>query len=748
MKLVNIHIQNFRSHANTRINFPDQGVTALVGANESGKSSVLEAVEWALFGAAALRGKVEGIHRRGSRHKAEVALNLRLKGQIVAIKRSAKDAKVSMGKSAQELQLVAHGTKPANAWIERALGMSRDEFAASYLCRQRDLGRLLAMTPAVRTTFIRRLLGVDAIDATLKVLRRESRDMTARVDGAVEMLPDEEALTAARDDAKDRLAMVTKDGKQAKMVRELCKKNLDLALKVRAKYEELAQELRRRKKHWDECMEHFLSINRKVESAKHSAERFDPDAKGRLEKAKRVSRILGHHSALEMEQRELRKATDVLDGLQYDAEEHEALEKRIADLKDAHAKVLRDHQVSASLYHNEVDERTEEIAEARQHLQDGRCPQCLRPYKDAGDMSKLSDRIDEMVAERDELREKGPPPAPTTPPELVDGDKQLWAHAEARDAHRRAENAVEVAKARVARVCDMAPDLPIVAWEGVTNEQKVEWMGMAKRFTEIEAAAQQADEHAAEAAKLEVLEEQYKDAKITYDAAGVHVDEAKRELAEKPNPTDEELRGYEEEYDGAHNRVSSLRDDYVRYKEQLAGAERQIADLQQSKRRIEELRAKAAISAKTAEETQTFRDKVATRILPELEELTSGFVGILTDDRHEVVRLDEGFTPTMMEGGEDSPVVSGGTEDVLALSMRLALGQLLAQRAGQPVELLVLDEPFGSLDEVRRGNVLSLLERLQTVYPQVVIISHIAETRDAADLVIELQHTPGGTVAT
>ena len=99
-----------------------------------------------------------------------------------------------------------------------------------------------------------------------------------------------------------------------------------------------------------------------------------------------------------------------------------------------------------------------------------------------------------------------------------------------------------------------------------------------------------------------------------------------------------------------------------------------------------------------------------------------------------------------MEGGLPSPVVSGGTEDVLALAMRLALGHLLAQQSGQPVELLILDEPFGSLDEVRRANVMRLLAKLRAIYQQVLIISHVAETRDAADRVLEFEFHPSGTV--
>ena len=44
-------------------------------------------------------------------------------------------------------------------------------------------------------------------------------------------------------------------------------------------------------------------------------------------------------------------------------------------------------------------------------------------------------------------------------------------------------------------------------------------------------------------------------------------------------------------------------------------------------------------------------------------------------------------------------MISGGEEDVANLALRLAISQMIAERAGQPLSLLVLDEIFGSLDE-------------------------------------------------
>jgi DNA repair protein SbcC/Rad50 len=85
-------------------------------------------------------------------------------------------------------------------------------------------------------------------------------------------------------------------------------------------------------------------------------------------------------------------------------------------------------------------------------------------------------------------------------------------------------------------------------------------------------------------------------------------------------------------------------------------------------------------------------------------------------------------------------VISGGEEDLANLVLRLAISQMIAERAGQPFSLLILDEIFGSLDEARRANVLDLLRRLQGRFEQVILITHIEQVREGVDRVISVRY--------
>jgi exonuclease SbcC len=65
---------------------------------------------------------------------------------------------------------------------------------------------------------------------------------------------------------------------------------------------------------------------------------------------------------------------------------------------------------------------------------------------------------------------------------------------------------------------------------------------------------------------------------------------------------------------------------------------------------------------------------------------------------------------------------------------------MIAERAGQPLSLLVLDEVFGSLDEYRRANVVALLRRLHERFEQVIVITHVDMERPDFEHLFEVQY--------
>jgi exonuclease SbcC len=142
------------------------------------------------------------------------------------------------------------------------------------------------------------------------------------------------------------------------------------------------------------------------------------------------------------------------------------------------------------------------------------------------------------------------------------------------------------------------------------------------------------------------------------------------------------------------------------------------------------------------------RNELNASLRPDLSELASGFLSDLTDGRFDELELDEDYSATVLNNGDPQAVISGGEEDVTNLAFRLAISQMIAERAGQPLSLLMLDEIFGSLDDFRRAAVIDLLRGLADRFSQVILVTHIESVRDGFDRVVRVGFDVASGVAT
>jgi exonuclease SbcC len=181
----------------------------------------------------------------------------------------------------------------------------------------------------------------------------------------------------------------------------------------------------------------------------------------------------------------------------------------------------------------------------------------------------------------------------------------------------------------------------------------------------------------------------------------------------------------------------------------LAGAEGQARS---AREREEEFHRKLALLREKqsqrlylrtlTEAMEGLRLELNARVRPELEAVASDLLSDLTDGRYSVLELTEQYEPIIVEEGERKVVISGGEEDVTQLCLRLAISRMIADRSGQPLSLLVLDEIFGSLDATRRDNVVTLLQNLKGIFEQIVLITHIESIHDVVDQCLWVSYDP------
>jgi exonuclease SbcC len=88
---------------------------------------------------------------------------------------------------------------------------------------------------------------------------------------------------------------------------------------------------------------------------------------------------------------------------------------------------------------------------------------------------------------------------------------------------------------------------------------------------------------------------------------------------------------------------------------------------------------------------------------------------------------------------------SGGEAFRVNFAIRLALSEVLAQRAGARLQTLVIDEGFGSQDAQGRQRLVEAINLVRQDFARILVITHIDELKDAFPTRIEVEKTPRGS---
>ena len=690
MKLRSLSLNLFRQHVSSYIEFPD-GLVGVIGTNGSGKTTIVEAIGFAIYGSRALRGRIEDVRTRTAPAKTgrgrkeqdlRVELSLEHDGIVFRIERSLNEAAIFVG---GESEAVAVGSRDVSARISAIVGMSYEEFISTYCTEQKGLEFLSGKKGATeREKFIVRMMGYDRLEEVQDLIRGDRKEKRAILTGY-------EASLGTKEEIEQRLEAETSDlvairERHTEAQKILQKAEGDFAA-VREKMGKL-EDLRAR----------FL---RERESTQSASVRLE-------ERGRRLKDVT---STISLAEEELAKVLKPLSASRSLDEAIAQAKRQVATERERLAAKLEEARAVELTWREAVSKAAAER-----------------------DMAKTQyTTLEKRVAKVGEL--EGGSDCPTCGQSLGESFEQVRKHFQGEQ------------RTLAAKVRDLER-----AYKGIQAEPEsvakigAERIEIDQKLKQAEAKLQELQLCVQLQLKIESLRKELEAVQGEIKLAEEH----KRLASERMT----ELRFSEEDYnrekgafDASQRLVEVARLQRVRLEGEVntkeALVERTRAEIQKFTERqieVERLRRDVRLCDECDRMVTEFRKYVNSSIRPRMAELASEYLADLTDGRYTAVELAEDFTPTVVEDGEAKSVISGGEEDILNLCMRISLSHMLAERAGQHFSLLILDEVFGSLDEGRRSNVLALLEKLRNRFEQIVIITHLDDIKDGVQHLIQVDY--------
>jgi exonuclease SbcC len=286
------------------------------------------------------------------------------------------------------------------------------------------------------------------------------------------------------------------------------------------------------------------------------------------------------------------------------------------------------------------------------------------------------------------------------------------------------------------------------------------------------------------------------------EAEGRMVDEEMRALEKAKatlQPLEREIAGLKEQIVKLEKEISGQEEEYQTAAADLEQAESQAPDLQQAQRDLldlqeEENRLRLEVGAaqqkvdvledlknrrKVGEES---RQELALKVgqhkqlerafskdgvpallieqaLPQIEakaneildRLSAGSMSVRFQTQRELKTRDDLRETLDIQisdnaGIRDYEMYSGGEAFRVNFAIRLALSEVLAQRAGARLQTLVIDEGFGSQDAIGRQRLIEAINLVRPDFAKILVITHIEELKEAFPRRIEVEKTARGSV--
>ena len=789
MILSKLHLENFKKYTTYDIEF-GEGLVGIIGKNGSGKSTIFEAILFALYGEFKNRGYKEIVRNSNASTKDAVVVELDFEfenKEYKVVREFRGKALSANAKLYKNGELTTTGAKEVTTAIVNLTKMSKDAFMHTLFASQKELTSLSTLKNEDRKKMIRRLLGLEKIDFIEKELVEKRRGLKNEIDAFKEVLLSEEEVTAKQEQIKESKTLKET---QEKYVTSKTKELNDLRVKeleVKTELEIFAKTKESKQKLFNEIelVKHSV-INQTKNQTKLSNELKELEQKAKelkdlgtlktdytqlQERLKEQDKLKEYHlkkDGLNKELAQLREQYTKSKADIYALEKAcEMYEQYLFDIKNLEedlsirqdnieVKHTIEHELLLEMAAEQriIDETNSKIAGIKELGKGSACPTCTRPLLEEYDnvINSLNLIVQDTHKKKINALNTQLKNVQTQKATLVEQKKQKEKEhqellskiniivSKQNDLHRAKEYFIVVEQKGLKNKEELKELEQYTYDEKVhTNIQKnydeltpkykhlLSLETELKRVQSINTELQNVTKNITELnATLQTKEAKYK--LINYDET-----KHKTKLQEH-----DKLQKIKEakatELNDVKVKIAKIDGEIKTIQNSLDNNQTQLKKVQIKK---DDLRDYDKIKTSLAE----FKTKLNAKIAPRISSIASEMYSQITKGKYQHIEVSNDFDFFIYDEGKKYPIerFSGGEIDLANLVLRIAISKTLTELNGaSSIGFLAFDEVFGSQDEVRRMEIIEAFHTIKEQYRQIFLISHEMEIKEMFERVVEL----------